>query len=62
MTLGDGLAALGLLLVIEGLLPFAAPGMWREAFRRATELGDGPLRLIGAASMLGGVLLLSMLN
>lgn len=44
MSGGDWLAALGLLLVIEGILPFAAPAMWREAFRRATELTDGQLR------------------
>jgi len=51
-----------LLLVIEGLLPFAAPAVWREGFRKMTELGDGQLRIIGAASMLGGVFLLMALN
>ncbi len=49
MSGGDWLAAFGLLLVIEGALPFAAPAMWREAFRRATEFTDGQLRFIGAA-------------
>ncbi|MEQ1662666.1 MAG: DUF2065 domain-containing protein [Thiobacillus sp.] len=62
MTPAEGLAALGLVLVIEGLLPFAAPTMWREAFRRATELSDGQLRFMGAASMLGGLFVLTMLN
>jgi len=56
------LAAIGLLLVIEGMLPFAAPAIWREGFRRMLELSDGQLRFIGAASMLGGVFLLMMLN
>ena len=32
--------ALALVLVIEGLLPFAAPAVWREAFRRMTALSD----------------------
>jgi len=62
MTLNEGLVGLGLLLVVEGLLPFAAPGVWRESFRKMTELGDGQLRIIGAASMLGGVFLLMALN
>lgn len=62
MTGHNWLAAIGLLLVIEGLLPFAAPALWRDGFRRVLELGDGQLRFIGAASMLGGVFLLMMLN
>ncbi len=62
MSNGDWFAAFGLLLVIEGLLPFAAPALWREAFRRATELTDGQLRFIGAASMLGGLFVLMWLK
>jgi len=50
--------AFALMLVIEGLLPFLAPDMWRQTFRRMTEMSDGQLRFIGLASMLGGVLLL----
>ena len=62
MTGVDWLAAIGVLLVIEGLLPFAAPAVWRDGFRRMLELSDGQLRFIGAALMLGGVFLLMMLN
>jgi uncharacterized protein len=62
MTGSNWLAAIGLLLVIEGILPFAAPAVWREGFRRMLELRDGQLRFIGAASMLGGVFLLMMLS
>lgn len=58
MTVADLMAAVALLLVMEGLLPFAAPALWRDAFRRAIELTDGQLRFIGAVSMLGGMLLL----
>jgi len=50
--------AFALMLVIEGLLPVLAPDMWRQTFRRMTEMSDGQLRFIGLASMLGGVLLL----
>jgi hypothetical protein len=38
MTLNEGLVGLGLLLVIEGILPFAAPSVWRDSFRRMTEM------------------------
>ena len=40
--------------VIEGLLPFLAPGFWRETFRRITEMSDGQLRFVGLTSMLAG--------
>lgn len=54
------LMALGLMLVIEGLLPFAAPRVWRETFRRATEMADGQLRFIGLTSVIIGLVLLSI--
>lgn len=62
MTGSDWLAAIGLMLVIEGILPFAAPALWREGFGRMLEFRDGQLRFIGAASIVGGVFLLLMLN
>ena len=49
------LLVFALMLVIEGLLPFLAPRIWREAFRRVTELSDGQIRFIGLSSMLVGV-------
>ena len=53
------LTALALMLIIEGVLPFLAPGLWRETFRRITELSDGQVRFVGLTSMLCGVLLLA---
>jgi len=52
------LTALALMLIIEGLLPFLAPGFWRETFRRITAMSDGQLRFVGLTSMLAGLLLL----
>jgi uncharacterized protein YjeT (DUF2065 family) len=52
------LTALALMLIIEGVLPFLAPGLWRETFRRIIEMSDGQVRFIGLASMLTGLLLL----
>ena len=52
------LAAFGLVLVFEGLLPFIAPQAWRETFKRMIQLKDGQLRFVGLLSILGGLLLL----
>jgi uncharacterized protein len=49
-------AAFALLLILEGVLPFAAPRVWREGFRRLTELTDGQLRFIGMVSVAVGLI------
>jgi uncharacterized protein len=54
----DLAAALGLLLVIEGILPFLSPGSARRALERIATSDDRTLRVAGAVSMLGGLLLL----
>jgi uncharacterized protein YjeT (DUF2065 family) len=59
---GNLLMALALMLVLEGILPFVAPAIWKETFRRAAELADGQVRFIGLSSMLLGVLLLAIFN
>ena len=48
------------MLIIEGILPFTAPRLWRETFRRITEMTDGQLRFAGLASMLAGLLVLAL--
>jgi uncharacterized protein len=52
------MTAVALMLVIEGLLPFLLPMVWRDAFRRLTEMSDGQIRFVGLSSMLAGLLLL----
>jgi hypothetical protein len=52
------LMALALMLIFEGVLPFVAPTLWRDTFRRITQMNDGQIRFIGLSSMLLGVLLL----
>jgi uncharacterized protein YjeT (DUF2065 family) len=52
------LTAFALMLVIEGVLPFLMPTLWRETFRRLTEMSDGQIRFVGLTSMLAGLLLL----
>jgi uncharacterized protein YjeT (DUF2065 family) len=52
------LMAFALMLVLEGLLPFLAPTLWRETFKRVTQMSDGQIRFFGLTSMLVGVILL----
>lgn len=59
--MSDGiLAAVGLVLVIEGLLPLLSPGTWRQTFERALRLRDGQLRFIGLISVLIGLALFGL--
>lgn len=52
--------AFALMLILEGLLPLFAPRLWREGFRRVTELSDGQLRFLGLTSLSVGLLLLGI--
>jgi uncharacterized protein YjeT (DUF2065 family) len=51
-----------MLLILEGVLPFLAPQLWRDTFRKLTELSDGQLRFIGLISMALGVVSLVFLQ
>ena len=50
--------AIALVLVIEGLLPFTAPRLWRETFRKMIEMNDGQIRFAGLTSMMVGLIIL----
>jgi uncharacterized protein YjeT (DUF2065 family) len=52
------LLALALMLILEGVLPFLAPNLWRDTFRRITQMSDGQIRFVGLSSMLVGLLIL----
>jgi hypothetical protein len=54
------LAALGLLLLLEGLLPFLAPNRWRRTFLQIAQLSDGQIRFFGLVAILFGILLLAI--
>jgi uncharacterized protein YjeT (DUF2065 family) len=55
-------AAFALMLVIEGILPFTAPRIWRETFRKVTEMSDGQIRFAGLTSMIVGLIVLLLVN
>lgn len=56
------LLAFALMLVIEGLLPFILPRVWRDTFRRVIELSDGQLRFLGLSSILAGLILMMVVR
>ena len=51
------LAALGLALILEGALPFIAPGAWRQAFSQLMQLHDGQIRFFGLLALIAGLAL-----
>nr|WP_315233404.1 DUF2065 domain-containing protein [uncultured Albidiferax sp.] len=55
-------AALALVLVVEGLLPFLSPTRWRRMFQQILALQDGQLRFFGLCSIIAGLLLLWMVG
>lgn len=51
-------AALALVAVLEGLMLFAFPGVWRRAAEQMLSLPARQLRVAGALVMAGGLLTL----
>lgn len=51
-------AAVCLVLVMEGLLPFISPRRWRVAVMSVARFSDGQLRVTGLISMVLGAVLL----
>jgi hypothetical protein len=56
------LVALGLVFVIEGLLPFLAPHLWRRFMAQMVIQNDKTLRIFGLISMLIGLGLLYFIH
>jgi len=54
----DLLAALALVLVIEGIVPFVSPQSLRNMLETVSQIDDRTLRIVGLASMICGVILL----
>lgn len=52
-------SAFALLFVVEGLLPFFNPRMWRAVFERALRMSDGQIRFLGLSSMVVGLVMLA---
>ncbi len=58
MTFQNLLAAIALLLIIEGVMPFLNPPGVRKVLLTVSDLSDGVLRFAGLTAMILGCLLL----
>ncbi|PSJ17183.1 DUF2065 domain-containing protein [Nitrosomonas supralitoralis] len=56
------LIAIALMLILEGMLPFLSPNIWREVFRKLAEINDSQIRFIGLTSMLIGLIMLVIIT
>jgi uncharacterized protein YjeT (DUF2065 family) len=54
--------AIALVLIIEGIIPFLSPYVWRETFERLVKMSDGQIRFFGLSSMLVGLIILILLS
>jgi len=54
--------AIALVLIIEGIVPFLSPSVWRETFERLVKMSDGQIRFFGLSSMLVGLIILILLS
>jgi len=55
-------AAIALVLVLEGLIPFISPNSLRKTYQRLMEMDDKAIRLSGLVSMIAGVILLTLVR
>ncbi len=58
----DLTAALCLVLVLEGLLLFAAPGLWKQAVAQMLERPNANLRTVGGIMIVVGLVALQWLR
>ncbi|MEM1142609.1 MAG: DUF2065 family protein [Pseudomonadota bacterium] len=54
--------AVALTLVMEGILPFLSPGLWRSVMSQVASLDDASVRRFGLGSMLLGITVLYVAN
>jgi uncharacterized protein YjeT (DUF2065 family) len=55
-------AAIALVFVVEGVLPFLSPRSWRTMIATVAALDDRSIRRFGLGSMLFGVVMLYLVN
>jgi uncharacterized protein YjeT (DUF2065 family) len=62
MFSGDLANALCLVAVLEGLLLFAAPALWKRTAARMLEQPEAQLRIVGAVMIAVGLILLQFIR
>jgi uncharacterized protein YjeT (DUF2065 family) len=55
-------AAIALVFIVEGMLPFISPNRWRAMLAMVAQMDDRTIRNIGLASMLFGVVILYLVH
>ena len=55
-------AAIALVFIIEGMLPFVSPDRWRKLLAMAYQIEDRAIRNIGLGSMVFGVIILYLVH
>jgi uncharacterized protein YjeT (DUF2065 family) len=55
-------AAIALVFIVEGIMPFISPNRWRNMLAMAEQMDDRMIRNIGLGSMLFGVALLYLVH
>jgi len=55
-------AALALVLVLEGVLPFLSPAVVRRMLESVSQVDDRSMRISGLVSMMAGLVLLYMVR
>lgn len=52
------ITSLGLLFVMEGILPFLSPTFWRQTMLQMCQQNNRTIRIVGLVSMLMGLALI----
>jgi len=52
------LTGLALMLIIEGIMPFLCPDLWRDTLNKLVLLSERQIRFLGITAMLSGLILL----
>jgi len=56
------IAAFGLMLVFEGIIPFVFPKQWKETINRITRFSNGQIRFFGLITVLCGLATLALVE
>ncbi|HIG78486.1 MAG TPA: DUF2065 domain-containing protein [Cycloclasticus sp.] len=62
MAWSELFAAIALVLVLEGIIPFMSPDALRKTYQRLMEMDDRTIRMSGLVSMIAGVVLLTLVR
>jgi len=62
MQWSDLLTAIGLFLILEGIMPFVNPGGWRRILESISQMSEQQLRTVGGCSMAIGLLIVYLVR